>query len=229
MVTAKDIDDGASVESGDGDAGRGKEENKADVLDEEVTVFVVGVGGVVGESGEHDVDDTVYGHDEHVFDLGNELVNANDIVRCKESEEDHFGLRVHAGGDAGDKERSHRLEVSTYVEFLPRTESDESVKAEHVEDVGSVPGEDYDSPINAIVPYILDEDEHEDETDEFDSDAADGNVSVLFDGLIEPFDAKAGKPQSNAEYEEQWTVLAESWHDCQSDKVDCENNGSGDS
>ena len=89
-----------SVECGDGDAGGSKEEDEADVLDEEVPVFVVGVGGVVGESGEHDVDDAVDGHDEHVLDLGDELVDADDVVRCEESEEDHVGLRVHTGGDA---------------------------------------------------------------------------------------------------------------------------------
>ena len=100
LAAAEDADDGIGVEGGAGDASGSEEENETDVLDEKVAVFVMGVGGVVGESGEHDVDDTVDGHNEHVLDLGDELVDADDVVRCEESEEDHVGLRVHTGGDA---------------------------------------------------------------------------------------------------------------------------------
>lgn len=84
--------------------------------------------------------------------------------------------------------------MSSYVEFPPGAEFDESVEADHVEDVGSVSGEDDYGPVDAVVVGVVDEEEHEDEADEFDGDAADGNVSVLFDGLIEPFYAEAGEP-----------------------------------
>lgn len=194
LDAAEDADDGTGVESGDGDAGGGEEENEADVLDEKVAVFVVGIGSVVGKSGKHNVDDAVNGHDEHVLDFGNELVNANNAVWCKKSEKNHVGLRIHAGGDAGDKEGPHGFEVSTYVEFLPRSELDELAKTDHIENIGSVSSEDNYGPVDAIVVRITNEKEHEDKADEFDSDTANGDVSILLNGLVEPFNTEAGEP-----------------------------------
>ena len=190
-------------------------------------VFVVGIGSVVGKSGKHHIDDAVDGHDEHVLDLGDELVNADNAVWCKKSEKDHVGLRVHAGGDARDKEGPHGLEVSPYVKFLPRPESNKSMEANHIENVGPVSSEDNYGSVDAVVVRITNEEEHEDYADEFNSYAADGNVSILLNGLVEPFDAEACEPKGNTEDKKQWPILTKSRYYHQGNEVNYEDDGSG--
>ena len=71
--------------------------------------------------------------------------------------------------------------MATNVELSPGPKMNEFMEAEHIENVGSVSSEDNDSPIYSVVLCVMDEEEHENEADEFDDDAADGDVSVLLD------------------------------------------------
>lgn len=227
LAAAEDADDRVRAERGAGDAGGGEQEHEVDVLDEQVVVFLLGVPGVVGEPGEHDVDHGVDGHDEHGLDLGDELVDADDVVGGEEAEEDHVGLRVHAGGDAGDEERGHGFEMAPDVQFFERHERNERAQAEHVEDVGPVAGEHDDHAVDVVVGCLVDEREHEDEADEFDRDAADGDVPVLFDGLVEPFHAEGREPQGGPEDEEEGFVAGQAWHELQCEQVCGEGQGGG--
>lgn len=194
LVSTKNADDRLGIESSDSDTGRCKEKNEADILDEKGMIFAVLVRSIVRETGKHDVNDAVDGYDEHILNLGDELINTNDTVRRKKAEKNHICLGVHAGGNAGDEERFHRFEVAADVEFLPRSESDNTMKTNHVENVGPVSGENNNGPIDVIIISVMDEEEHENKTDEFDHETADSDVSVLFDSLVEPFNAETGKP-----------------------------------
>lgn len=71
------------------------------------------------------------------------------------------------------------------------------------------------------------EGEHEYEADELDRDASDGDVSVLFDGLIEPFDAEGCKPQRDAEDEKERLVLGEPGHKLQRPEIQDEHKACG--
>lgn len=228
LAAAEYGDDGIGTQRGAGDACGGEQEHEVDVLDEQAPVLVLGIFGVVGQAWEHDVDDGVDGHDEHGLDFGDELVDADDVVGGEEAEDHHVGLRVHARGDAGHEEGSHGPEMPSYVKLVYGHERDESAQAEHVEDVGPVSGEHDDHAVDAVVGRLVHEGEHEYEADELDRDAADGDVSVLFDGLIEPFHAEGCKPQRDAEDEEERLVLGEPWYDLQGGEVEEEDDGGGD-
>ena len=72
-------------------------------------------------------------------------------------------------------------------------EIDISPGVDKVENVGGRPGEDCDGSVNDIVGFLVDQDEHQDQGQEFDRDLPDRDIGIMLQSFIKPFHADKGQ------------------------------------